>query len=110
MTPRDWHESDEAKRLLAEMDAAERQSDRYSGFGWDAVARAFNYQARELEGELDDLRAEAIGQFADAAGPQESNAWYDAWDEADSEAETVDRAAARARREHWGDSILEEAA
>lgn len=111
MTPRDWDESDEARRLLAELDAAERWSDRYSGLGWSNVCEALAERCGEIESELDELRDATLRAFADTASDdRDSDAWFEAWDEADCEAVTVKQAAEAARRMRLGDSLMLEAA
>lgn len=107
----DWTETEEARQLLAELDAAERASDLYCGWGWSEVARSFTERAQEIEGELDDLRRAAVNEIANASGfPFDTVAWSDSWDEADDEAESVEAACQRARRLHLGDGLIERAA
>lgn len=107
----DWAESDKAKALLGELDAAERASDCYAGWGWSDVSRSFGARCDEIESELDDLRSEAVNAFADAASEDRaSDAWLDAWEESDNEAESVKDACQRARRLHMGDGLLRLAA
>jgi hypothetical protein len=110
MTPRDWHQSERALRLLAEIDAAERSSDRYLGLGWSDIAERFGEKASELENDLDDIRREALDAFAGTVDPTGGDDFHDAWDEADSEALTVAEAVQSARRNHLGSNLLEEAA
>lgn len=104
----EWHETPEALRFLAELDAAERSSDAYSGRGWDGVADAFSTQAADAEGELEQLRSDAVNAIADAANPdRDSEAWLDAWTEADDWERSVKDAIKQARRDHAGDALFE---
>lgn len=111
MSALDWTETPEAKELLAELDAAERSSDCYSGWGWSNVSRSFAERCDEIELELNDLRSDAVNALADAASDdRDSDAWLDAWEEADNDAEGVSDACQRARRLHLGDGLMEQAA
>lgn len=110
MSALDWHKSEAAVRLLCELDAVERQSDFCVGQGWDAAAQGHRDRADEIEFQLDLLRLAATEDFAATAGGRETDPWWDAIEEAESEATTVKEAADFARREHWGDRLLGQAA
>ena len=109
MTPTNWQMTPRARRLLAEIDAAERRMDEARGLQWDWVVDAYRKQRCDLECDLDCIRAEAIGAFADAAGQPQSEAWFEAWEEADGEAEPTQSAIATARKLKLGDTLLEAA-
>lgn len=110
MNALDWHKAEKAVELLCELDAVERQSDFCVGQGWASAAQGHCDRAQEIEDEIDTLRAEAVDAFADAHGPRESDPWWDAMEEADSEATTLKEATDFARRERWGNRLLERAA
>lgn len=106
----DWNETPEALRFLAELDAAERSSDTYSGRGWAGVADACATQAADAEAELEQLRHDAVEAIADATGAtRDSDEWLDAWTEADDDLLPVKDAIQQARRNHAGDSFFEQA-
>lgn len=106
-----WEASDKAIALLRDLDAAERQSDRYTGLGWTVVAQAFAEHARECECQLDNLRSEAMDTAArlESGSPKGTDEWWDAFDAADDQAVTVAQAADRARRLRFGDALDEAA-
>jgi hypothetical protein len=107
----DWDRTDEVTQLLAELDASERSSDLYLGWGWGEVARSFAERCEEIEAELDSLRIEAVNAVADATGhSRDADEWIDAWTEADNDLETVERACQRARKLGMGDGLIERAA
>lgn len=108
----EWESSAKAVALLSELDAAEREADRYSGKGWSGVAEAFTEHARECEDELDSLRSESMKTAAklQCQEPEHSDEWLDALDAADEQAVTVKQAIDRARRLHFGDALMDEAA
>lgn len=111
MNALDWHKAEKAVELLCEMDAAERESDRLYGFGWTNAAHECSERAKEIEDELDDLRRAAVNDFANATGhPEEADEWFDAWQEADNEADDVGSVMQIARRNRWGNRLLERAA
>ena len=102
-----WWQSDKARDLLGQLDAAERYSDHFSGMpGWYSIADECANRAKDIEGELDNLRTECIRDFADAAGERHSDEFLDAWEIGDSEALTVEAACQQARRLGWGASVL----
>jgi hypothetical protein len=102
-----WHETPEAQALLEKIDAFERASDRWAGELPEA-ARAFAEGASDAEGELDDLRRDAIDTAADTySSDRRSDEWLDAWDAADSDAPSVLQVVGQARRRGAGDGYLE---
>ncbi len=104
----DWQEKPDATRFLAELDAAERSSDAYSGRGWDGVAESFASHASECEMELEQLRSDALDALADATGAsRDTDDWHDARDAADDAEMAVKEAIRRARRDHAGDALFE---
>lgn len=106
-----WEQSEAAMQLLCELDAVERQSDFCIGQGWDQAAQGHRDRAEEIDWALETLRSDAVDAFVAATGhPKESDPWWEALEEAESEATTVKEAADFARREHWGDRLLERAA
>lgn len=109
MSALDWHETERARELLAELDACERSSDHWYGKG--GIARAFSERCEEIESELDDLRSESVIAFANAVSPDRtSDAWLDAEEDADSEAVPVAWACQQARISRMGDALIERAA
>jgi hypothetical protein len=107
----DWNCTEHAIGLLAELDAAERASDCYAGWGWRDVSRSCSERAQEIECELDELRRAAVDAIADAASDdRDSDEWLDAWTEADDELVTVEWACQQARRSRAGDVLMERAA
>jgi hypothetical protein len=107
--PNEWHESDKALQLLRELDAAERMADRWNR--WADVSRAFGERAADIEEELDNLRRDSITAFANASGfAIYSEGWWEANEEADAEAPTVEQVMKQARAHRMGDQLLQEAA
>lgn len=104
-----WHESDEAKALLAKLDGLERCAD-----SWlceeNGVATAFTEAAKDAEDELEQLRYDAVNAAADAItgtiDDRLSDDWLAAWDEADTDAPPVKQIVQQARRNHAGDEYL----
>ena len=105
--PNEWHQSEEAKKILAEFDAASIMADRFRGYGWDT--ESLGHHCTDLELKLDDLRDAAIKAFAAAAdSDRESDAWFDAEREGELDAPTVAHAIGQARRANVGSTFLGE--
>jgi hypothetical protein len=102
-----WHETAEAKALLAKVDAFERLSDHWYSEAPEA-ARGFKEAAEEAESALDDLRDKAIDAAANTySDDRRSDEWLDAWEAADNDAPPVKQILAQARRNRVGNSYLE---
>lgn len=107
----DWTQTPEALQLLAELDAAERAADCWSGRGWSECAEAFAEKAREIEDDLSDIRRKSITSRLGL--PEQNGSWteeqFERWFEADGETEEVSEACKRARRLRMGDALFEQA-
>ena len=101
----DWFSNDRARELLAQIDAAERMADHWDD--WPEVAKAFTERADDLEGELDNIRCDAVSDAMTALGhPYASEAWDEAWDMIDSDAPPVSQVLRDARSRRLGDDFL----
>jgi hypothetical protein len=101
-----WHECDEARELLAKIDAFEILSDRWCG-ECSQAAKGFTEAAREAEDALDDMRGEIVCRVARAlSGEGRGDAYEDAWVAADDDASPVKQLVQSARRAHAGDDYL----
>jgi hypothetical protein len=102
-----WNETEPARELLAKIDALETLSDRWYG-ECPQAARGFTEAAQEADDALATMRSEAVIDAAEAlcghAGP--SDAYDDAWEEADNEAPAVEQVIQSARLTHAGDDYL----
>jgi hypothetical protein len=102
-----WHECDDARALVAKVDAFETLSDRWCG-ECPQAAEGFLEAARDAEDALDDMRGEIVCTLArDLAGDGTGDAYDDAWEALDNDAPSVSQILDSARRYHAGDSYLE---
>lgn len=109
-----WHETDEARELIAKVDAFEVLADRWYG-ECQLAAKGFTEAAQEIADQLDGLRdqaviasAEALSGRAQYLGPEDN--YDDAWMRADDEAPSVKYVIQSARRAHAGDNYLQQIA
>ncbi len=108
-----WQEAPAALRWLAEINAAERSADTYSGRGWHNVAESFSSHAADAEMELEQLRDDACNAAANSVvkfgDPDTADAWHDAHDAASETMTSVKDAIKQARRDCAGDALFEQA-
>lgn len=101
-----WHETDEARELLAKIDAFERLSDRWYG-ECEEAAKGFTEAASDAEAALEDMRDEVVRRAATAmSGKSRGDDYEDAWVAADDDAPAVKQLVQSARRAHAGDDYL----
>jgi hypothetical protein len=101
----EWYETDRAQELLAQIDAAERMADHWHE--WRDVAKAFTEQADDLQGDLDNLRCDAIHDAMSAYGcPYGSEEYYQIHDEVEADAPPVEQVVNDARGRSLGDEFL----
>jgi hypothetical protein len=102
-----WQDTATAKALLTKIDAFEHYSDQFMGWCPEA-AKGFAEAASAAEGELDDIRSNAVNAVADAtSSDRQSDAWLDAWSEADDDAPSIQEVIQQARRARAGTAYLE---
>jgi hypothetical protein len=102
----EWWESEEARNLLAEHDAAVRLSDHFVGLGWDDAAKGCSERASEIEQRLDELRDAAVNDGPPKFNSDWTDQQWDDWSDRDNFVDSVGVAVQRAHRYHWGDEIV----
>lgn len=102
-----WAETDEARELIAKIEAFEVLSDRWCG-ECPQAAEGFMQAAREAEDALEDMRAEMVVKAATLLARDTDDLTYDyAWEAADEDAPPVKQILNAARRDHAGNGYLE---
>ena len=107
----EWADCEEARELLAKIDAYVTLSDRWYG-EVPGVAKAFSEAALDAEDALENMRSEIVFKCAEEIcghrdyGTPEDDGYDAAWEAADEDAPTVKQLINQALHYHAGDEYL----
>ena len=105
--PTNWQISPQARLILTHIDALEHRMDEAPSLNWEWLVDGAMKQHCDLRCDLDCIRAQAIGDYADAFGQLGSEEHDNAWIEADDEAESIESAIETARKLRLGGTIFQ---